>query len=147
AIAQPLAAPPGVGEQQQPLQPLQPRPGVGENPGGGASDSFYPRSRETQPPPMDGAEGSCFRQPRLGAPVTPASPAPKVHIDRIAYLPEHNVGGQVVRADDRAPRAGARLLFVNAERDGDQQSVTSDGQGRFQATLTKGTWLVYVRNQ
>lgn len=144
-----IAAPsPGVGEQQQ-LQPQpQPRPGVGENPGGGASDSYYPRSRETQPPPMNGAEGSSFRQPRLGAPIpTPAAPAPKVHLDRIAYLPDHNVEGQVVRADDRTPRASARLLFVNAERDGDQQTVTTDGQGRFQTTLAKGTWLVYVRNQ
>jgi hypothetical protein len=146
ALAAPGAAPPGVGEQQQQLQP---RPGVGENPGGGSRDSFFP-SRETQPPPMNGAEGSSFRQPRLGVPGSPpAAPAnqPKVHIDRIAYLPDHNVAGQIVRAEDRAPKAGARLLFVNADRDGDQQSVTSDGQGRFQTTLAKGTWLVYVRNQ
>jgi hypothetical protein len=134
---------PGVGEHQQPLQP---RPGVGENPGGGASDSFYPR-KETQPPPMNGAEGSSLRQPRLGAPVAPATPAPKVQIDRIAYLQDHKVQGQVVHVDDRAPRAGARLLFVNAAHDGEQKSLTTDGQGRFKTTLTKGTWLVYVRNQ
>ncbi len=146
-IAPSQAAPPSVGEQQQPH--LQPRPQVGEDPNGGTSDSFFRRSRETSPPPMTGAEGSSYRQPRLSAPV-PAESAPaqpKVHLDRIAYLSGHNVEGQVVKADDRTPRGGARLLFVNAERDGVQQSATTDAQGRFQATLAKGTWLVYVRNQ
>ena len=123
---------------------------VGEDPSG--SDSFRPR--ETNPPPMGGAYDSSYRQPRLRNPV-PGSPslpsaapkAPKVRLDRIVMVENPNVEGQVVRADSRSPHSNVRLLFVNTDLDGEQQSVTADGQGRFQASLAKGSWLVYVRNR
>jgi hypothetical protein len=62
-------------------------------------------------------------------------------------LDSPNVEGQVVGSDTRIPRAGARLLFVSAEQDGAHKTVTADEQGRFQTTLVKGSWLVYVRNR
>jgi hypothetical protein len=91
------------------------------------------------------------RQPQLKGPLTlpaasPSQPPPQVHIDRIAALPGPNLEGQVVASRDRAPHAGARVLFVSADRQGPQQSVTADSDGRFQTSLAAGSWLVYVRN-
>ncbi len=135
---------PGVGEQQQPVVPVQPlptqKPIVGEqtNPGG----TGFRRFPETSPPPMPGADGSSYRQPR--PPVS--SPPPQVRFDRIASLSNHTLEGQVVDAS-RAPQAGARLLFVSADADGRRQSSTADSEGQFRATLAAGSWLVYVRNR
>ena len=146
--APPAAAPPGVGEQQYPgvrpgvgeQQYPGARPGVGENPNTGSSDSFFRKNTiETNPPPMNGAEGSSLRQPRQ-----PEAP-PRVKLERIAYLSSPAVDGQVVQSDGQSPRGGARLLFVSAERES-QKSVTADEQGRFRTDLDKGSWLVYVRN-
>ena len=134
---------PGVGEQQQQVVPSQ-KPGVGEQtmPQAGAGLRRY---QETQPPPIAGTPGG-YRQPQLRSPV-PAIPAPpRVRLERIAALPGHNLEGQVVNGSGRAPQAGARLLFVSADKAGRQQSVTADSQGRFRATLGSGSWLVYVRN-
>ncbi len=131
-------AQPGVGEDPgQSATPLKPR--VGEFPGGTA----LPRQRETPPPPMPPADGSALRQP----PGVPAAPRPpRVRLDRVVALPDPNLQGQVVREGTRTPQAGARLVFVNADVDGAQQSATADGQGRFRANLPSGNWLVYVRN-
>jgi hypothetical protein len=141
----PSGAVPGVGEQQQQVVPSQ-KPRVGEEPMPPAGTRLR-RFQETQPPPTAGAPDNSFRQPQLRSPV-PALPAapPRVRLDRIAALPDHNVEGQVVIGQARTPQAGARLLFVSASSDGRQQSVTADGRGRFQATLPTGSWLVYVRD-
>ncbi|MBI1917300.1 MAG: carboxypeptidase regulatory-like domain-containing protein [Planctomycetes bacterium] len=134
---------PGVGEQQQPVVPVQPLPAqkpiVGEqtNPGGTGFRRF---PGETPPPPMPNADGSSFRQPRVPA------PPPQVHFDRIASLPGRSLEGRVLDTN-RAPQAGARLLFVSADTDGRRQSSTADGEGNFRATLANGSWLVYVRNR
>jgi hypothetical protein len=135
--AVPATPAPGVGEQQQQVVPSR-KPGVGEHtmpPAG--------RYQETQPPPIAGTPGG-YRQPQLRTPVLPASPPPRVRLDRIAALPGHNLEGQVVSG--RSPQPGARLLFVSADTAGRQQSVTADNQGRFRANLDSGSWLVYVRN-
>ena len=52
----------------------------------------------------------------------------------------------MVKAADRTPHAGAKVLFVSAERQGAQQSVTADGDGRFRTSLASGGWLVYVQD-
>jgi hypothetical protein len=102
-------------------------------------------------PAMPKAFDESSRQPKLGSP-QPLAPAPvqtppasKARIDHIASQPAANVDGLVVKAD-HAPHAGAKLLFVSAERQGAQQSVTTDGHGRFQATLAAGGWLVYLHD-
>jgi hypothetical protein len=82
------------------------------------------------------------------APVTapvPAAAPPKVRLDRIVLGSGPSVQGQVVR-QDRVPDAGAQLLFINAERQGSQQSVTADERGQFRVSLASGGWLVYVRS-
>jgi hypothetical protein len=85
---------------------------------------------------------SSYRQP---APRTaPAQAPPAVRLDRIVSLPaEPKVEGQVVRQDSR-PHAGARLLFVSADRQGVREAATADAGGRFQVTLAAGGWLVYL---
>jgi hypothetical protein len=78
--------------------------------------------------------------PRIAAPATPEPP--KVKLERIVAIPDHNVQGQVVRNDQAQPNA--KVLFVNADRKGDQRTLTTDVSGKFQATLASGNWLVYV---
>jgi hypothetical protein len=77
-------------------------------------------------------------------PVKPVSPAaPAVKLDRIAFAPDARVEGQVMR-QDRTPRAGAQVMFINAQRQAPNLTVTASATGRFHATLASGSWLVYV---
>ena len=93
-------------------------------------------------------DSSSFRQPQLRAPqpVAPAMPNAdaRIRLDRITAAPLHYTEGQVV-GSDRTPKSRAEVLFVNAERKGDRQTVTADHWGRFRASLASGTWLVYVK--
>jgi hypothetical protein len=127
-------APPAVGERRGTPAP----PGVNEYPG-------------SIPAPLpDGRSGSNYRQiqPQTGNPDKTSAPVvPSVKLDRVAALPrETSVEGQVVRADNQ-PRAGVEVLFINADRKGGQQQVASDGSGRFRASLSFGSWWVYVHDQ
>jgi hypothetical protein len=78
--------------------------------------------------------------PRIAAPASPAPPT--VKLERIVAIPDHNVQGQVVRNDKVQPNA--KVLFVSADRQGDQRTLTTDAAGKFQATLASGAWLVYI---
>ena len=55
----------------------------------------------------------------------------------------NQVEGKVV-LNDNSPPANARLLFVSAEKQGPQETVTADNNGRFNVTLASGDWLVYL---
>jgi hypothetical protein len=66
-------------------------------------------------------------------------------LDRIVVGPDAQVEGQVVRSDN-APRANARLVFVNAGNTADRHPVTANSAGRFYVTLAAGGWLVYLEN-
>jgi hypothetical protein len=70
------------------------------------------------------------------APVTPAFKP-----ERVASLSGSPVNGQVVR-NDFAPRAGAQVVFVNAQKQ--DVRTTADAAGRFQVNLASGNWSVYV---
>jgi hypothetical protein len=37
------------------------------------------------------------------------------------------------------------VLLVSVDKQRTQQTVVADGQGRFQATVAAGAWLVYVQ--
>ncbi len=146
-----LQAPPVV--QQQPAQPLpqtQPPPiikeqGAGNGSGNGAANPSYNRYYGAEPPVNPGA----FRHPLPSAPVPgrPVSPSdsPALRLERIASI-NPAVEGRVVR-QDRTPRAGARVLFVNAGRQAPNETVTANAAGRFQVNLASGSWLVYVAGQ
>lgn len=83
---------------------------------------------------------------RPGAPVAPA-PAPAYKPERVASrLGDSSlVSGTIVRSN-YAPRSGARVVFVNSQRQSDRQSTTADAAGRFQVNLASGQWWVYVDN-
>jgi hypothetical protein len=138
----PAVGTPGVGER------LAPQPGVGESRDGGTSSNGS--SNRQFLPPQGGLSRFDDSRPRILPPQpatpTPANrpaPPPAVRLDRIVALPDHNLQGQVVRADN-LPQGGARLVLVSAEREDTRHFVTADADGRFRATLAKGKWLVYV---
>ena len=151
-----VTTPPGVTTPPQvtdpnTLPPYTP-PQVSDGANGQTSES-----RRIDPNPNPGAKmpkafDESSRQPKLGSPQPlPPKPVqtpepPKARIDHVASLPNPNVAGQVVKAADNSPHGGAKLLFVSADRQGAQQSVTADGDGRFQTTLASGGWLVYVQD-
>ena len=149
APAGPSAATPPTVAEPGTLPPYKP-PTVSE--GGNTTSSQSNRfDRNPNPgPAMPRVESR--RQPSLGspqpfAPAPVASPEPpRVRIDRIASLPKANLEGNVVKAADKAPLSGAKLLLVSADRQGAQQELTADGAGRFRATLASGGWLVYVQD-
>jgi hypothetical protein len=142
------AVPPNVSDQR--TNPVPNPPSVGEDrqqlPGNTESRRFNPAQGQ-EPPLAPEGKNNAFRQPRLQAPLPvqnpTAVPPANVRIDRIAAAPDHNVQGQVVNTD-KAPRAGARVMFVSADRQRTQRNVTADDDGKFRVTLASGGWLVYV---
>ncbi|MCI0457134.1 MAG: carboxypeptidase-like regulatory domain-containing protein, partial [Gemmataceae bacterium] len=92
--------------------------------------------------PGNAAPGSRQPLPNGVAPFKPASPAPAARPERIAAL-DARVQGQVVNTTN-SPLAGARVLFISANREAPNQTVTAGSGGRFQVNLPAGGWLVYV---
>jgi hypothetical protein len=135
-VAGPLA-PILPGTAPPPLN-LPPAPGAGL----GEQRSLPPGSGGTgldtySIPPITGQSN-----PRPAAPR--AAPAPTFRPERVASLPNGaGVTGQVVRSDF-APRPGAKVVFVNANKQDERQAATADATGRFQVSLASGRWYVYV---
>lgn len=129
------ATPPAVQEQrtptQQPPQIQEQRQGNGNQ----QYDRYYPQP--TTP-------GTSLKANQTAAP-RPLSPPPPVKLERIAQDADAKVEGQLVRSDN-TPRSNTRVLFVNASNQADQQIVTTNHAGRFQAALVSGNWLVYVHD-
>ncbi|MCS6850078.1 MAG: carboxypeptidase-like regulatory domain-containing protein [Gemmataceae bacterium] len=115
-------------------------PVVNESRSAPPTDSSQPYTPPSSKMPMK--ENSFNRPPMLPP---PAPPPPAVRLDRIVMLPERRaqVEGQVVR-EDRSPKAGAQVMFVSMDRQGPQQTVTADADGKFRTSLASGSWLVYV---
>jgi hypothetical protein len=115
---------------------------TGGNPLPSSGDGIR-RYPETPIMPRAGDTNS-YRQPQLGAPqaIPPREPA-KVRLDKIVALPGANVQGEVVGTNGIA-QPNARVLFVSADAQRQQQQVVADGAGSFRATLTSGSWLVYT---
>lgn len=145
--AQTSAPPPAVstipGAPANPPQPgvsEQRTPGTGANGTGSGSplyDRYYPSTPSNPLPP---ASGSSLRPVPQPLPVTPPAP---VKLERIVAIPGPMLQGQVVSRDN-APRSGAKLIFVNAARQGQQHPVTADARGQFRVTLASGAWYVYL---
>ncbi len=77
---------------------------------------------------------------------SPPAPPQDVRLEHVvsAPVPKGNVEGQLVTAD-YAPRAGAEIVFVLAERSDVNKRVTTDKDGEFRTSLTEGRWDVYVK--
>lgn len=161
-IGAPVAAPPAGGAVAAP-----PPGAVAVPPPGAAaavqpnvieprSPAVQPNVTETQPPPaypggtgykrlpqdsiMPRANDSSFRQ----APQTPAPSTPiRARYDRIASRTGPNTEGSL-RSGNR-PLAGEKILFVSTVPGGERRAVTTDQDGRFQATLASGSWIVYLQ--
>jgi hypothetical protein len=143
------ANPPGTSEQS--TQPFVPAPGTSEGAPPTTSEGSTSRNKPptTQEPPMrmpPADNGGVNRQPQLRAPLLdqPRSPqnAGTVHPDRIVSEGHSRMEGQLV-SQQRVPQGNVRLLFVSVDPGTDQQTATTDADGRFRATLTSGDWLVY----
>lgn len=57
-----------------------------------------------------------------------------------------SVRGEVVKADQVTPRAGAKLVFVNAENLDKREFATADSFGNFDVRLPSGDWYMYLGN-
>jgi hypothetical protein len=121
----PATPEPALSEQRS-----MPQAGVGEQ-----RDQYY----------MPPANGSSLRgAPRYPAPAPPP-PVVQPRPERVASLPgaATTVAGRVVR-NDFAPRPGAKVMFVSAQRQDVRQAATADAAGQFRVALPTGGWYVYV---
>jgi hypothetical protein len=148
----PIAAPPAMATQPPPVM-TQPPPAVdgrstpppptvdGKSSGGNPTYNEYyqkdqPQSQYRQLPPNG--------QVQAPAKSSPSVPPPSVKLERIASSDGTVINGQVVN-DANSPKAGARLIFVSAQRQAPEKSATANGAGHFQVELAQGGWLVYLR--
>jgi hypothetical protein len=150
--------------------PAASSPGVSETPSGGSLPGVNERPAVPAPsdsgsplfnsqPPANAPEGSnsslrrgSQKPPAYVQPQQPKAPVvPKY--DRIAFdsapanSNQWNLAGQVVNEQGSKPRANARLLFVSEAASGQQQSASTDAQGKFKVSLASGNWLVYLRDE
>jgi hypothetical protein len=139
-VAPPAAVLPGTGTPAPPLNlPATPEPGLSEQRTPPAAGLGEQRDQFYVPP----AAGQSFRAVPQAAP--PPAPAVRFRPERVATLPGAGapVTGQVVR-NDFAPRPGAKIVFVSAQRQDVRQTATADAAGRFHVALASGGWYVYV---
>jgi hypothetical protein len=135
---QPTPPPPAL----QPM-PTPPPPTIDSN-GRGSGSPLFDRKYYYAP----GTPGTSFQPgsvPPAARPAAPTPPPPAVKLERIVVGPDAQVEGQVVRSDN-APRANARLVFVNVGNQADRYAVTANSAGRFHVTLSVGRWNVYMEN-
>jgi hypothetical protein len=152
AVQTPGVSPPNVSEN---LQPNMPRVTEQTTPGTGTLPQQYDRYYG---PPAGGTNwkpgtGTDSYQPSLGTPTpsglqSPEPPVrqqsqPKVTLDRIVSSSGNVVQGQLVQAN-YSPRANASLVFIKADQNNMRQVVTSGASGRFEVSLSSGSWRVYV---
>jgi hypothetical protein len=128
------AAPPVAGTTAPPLN-LPPEGGV--QPG---------LSEQRQPAPAGVQEqrNQYYPQmPSLQSRPTQQPAVPNFKPERVASRTQAGgaVNGQVVK-NDFAPKPGAQIVFVNAQRQ--DVRATADAAGRFQVNLASGNWYVYV---
>jgi hypothetical protein len=132
AAPAPIVASPPAGPPLN-LQPEPPPAGLSE--------------QRTLPPAGVSEQRDQYYMPHAtqsGRPVPRPAP-PSYKPERVASLRRSTLDGQVVRSDF-APRPGARVVFVNAQRQSERQATTTDAAGRFQVNLATGHWYVYVDN-
>ena len=54
------------------------------------------------------------------------------------------VRGEVVMPDQLTPRAGAKLVFVNADKPEQKEYATANAFGEFDVRLPAGKWYLYL---
>lgn len=104
--------------------------------GPGADEGTLPPQNLPPKPPGETA------RPRTG----PAA-QPRYRNDKTASATKPaavTVRGEVVQANQLTPRAGARLVFVNADQTDQREYATANGYGEFDLKLPAGTWYLYL---
>jgi hypothetical protein len=115
--------------------------GKSNGPGGPPYEQYYQKDQQQSQYRSIGPNGQ-IQVPVRTAPVTPQ---PNVKRDRIASGNGTVVDGQLV-TEANAPKSGAQLVFVSAQRQSPEKAVTTNTSGRFEVELPQGAWLIYVRN-
>jgi hypothetical protein len=82
---------------------------------------------------------------RYYSPSPSSTTPPAVKLERIVVGPNARVEGLLVRQNS-APRANARVTFVNPSNQKQRFATTTNASGQFQVSLATGTWWVYVEN-
>ncbi len=118
----PMGAPAGPSVEQIRQNP----PGV--TPERGNSDTMIP------PPDVPVQPGSL---PRPGN----AKLRPEKTVSRSSVV---TVRGEVVLNDQITPRAGAKLVFMNADKPEQKEYATANAFGEFDVRLPAGNWYLYV---
>ncbi len=119
-------------------------------PMGAPSGPTVEQFRENTPGVMPGG-GSDSTIPPTNVPSTPnnmSNPRPstaKVRPERtVSRSSVVSVRGEVVLNDQITPRAGAKVVFMNAEKPDQKQYVTANAFGEFDLRLPAGDWYLYV---
>lgn len=96
----------------------------------------------TPPTPM--TPGTSYQR-SLPAPATNPSSNVRLRPERTTSRNSlHVVRGEVVLNDQVTPRAGAKLVFVNADNQATREYATANTYGEFDVRLPAGKWYLYV---
>jgi hypothetical protein len=81
----------------------------------------------------------------LPRPMPPAKPSAARTAPATAHTASFaRIRGEVVANDQLTPKAGSRLVFVNATDHDDRKYATANGYGEFDLKLPAGEWYLYV---
>jgi hypothetical protein len=130
-------------------------PAVSENPTvpapagtNGTGSNLYDQYYRSLP------EGSGISRSKSMDTTPPPPPAPRppivprytsIALDTPAA--DATITGQVVSGTGNDPLANTKVVFISESATGGQESTTTDGNGKFNAKLASGSWLVYVRDE
>lgn len=87
--------------------------------------------------PQDLPTGPSMANPKSGT----AKLRPEKTVSRSSVV---SVRGEVVLNDQITPRAGAKLVFMNADKPDRKEYATANAYGEFDVRLPAGNWYMYV---
>jgi hypothetical protein len=137
----PPPCPPTTGSGFFPLPPAAGSTGpqveqLRENPPG----VLPPTSGSDTLPPMNLPTGPNVSNPRPGV----AKIRPEKTVSRSSVV---SVRGEVVLNDQITPRAGAKLVFMNADKPEQKEYANANAYGEFDVRLPAGRWYMYVGSE
>jgi hypothetical protein len=113
---------------------------------GGAPQVEQLRENPPSVGPQAGGSDNMIQPQQL--PVNPGSftkPNAKLRPEKTVSRSTHvTVRGEVVQNDQITPRAGAKLVFMNADKPEQKEYATANAFGEFDVRLPAGSWLLYV---
>jgi hypothetical protein len=99
-----------------------------------------PNGSDTIPSPMVPTTPPSMYPPGMSNPKNTGNrPERNVSLSKVVA-----VRGEVVLNDQITPRAGAKLVFVNASKPEQKEYVNANAFGEFDVRLPAGTWYLYI---